>query len=47
MNEEIDCHRKGFTQITSHVSDPLPAALAVLQVIEEENLAQRSREWVA
>lgn len=43
---ELDCYRKGFTQITSHVSDPLPAAaaLAVLQVIEEEDLVRRSRE---
>lgn len=37
---ESDCHEKGFLHATSHVSDPLPAqvGLAVLDVIEEENL---------
>lgn len=37
---EADIFAKGFFHITSHVSDPLPAAvgLAVLDVIQEENL---------
>jgi 2,2-dialkylglycine decarboxylase (pyruvate) len=37
---------KGFLHVTSHVSDPLPAAagLAVLDVIEEEDLVERARE---
>src|SRR2546427_10164798 len=37
---------KGFLHVTSHVSDPLPAAagLAVLEVIEEERLVERARE---
>jgi 2,2-dialkylglycine decarboxylase (pyruvate) len=36
----------GFLHVTSHVSDPLPAAagLAVLDVIEEEGLVARARE---
>jgi 2,2-dialkylglycine decarboxylase (pyruvate) len=39
-----DCERKGFLHVTSHVSDPLPAAagLAVLDVIEEEGLVARA-----
>jgi 2,2-dialkylglycine decarboxylase (pyruvate) len=41
---EASCHERGFMHITSHVSDPLPAAaaLAVLEVIEEERLAERA-----
>jgi 2,2-dialkylglycine decarboxylase (pyruvate) len=37
---------RGFTYYTSHVSDPLPAAvgLAVLETIERENLIQRAVE---
>jgi len=37
---------KGFLHVTSHVSDPLPAAagLAVLDVIEEEDLVARAAE---
>ena len=33
---EEDCYRKGFVHVTSHVSDPLPAAvgLAVLEVLQ-------------
>jgi 2,2-dialkylglycine decarboxylase (pyruvate) len=43
---EEDCVRKGFLHVTSHVSDPLPAAagVAVLDVIEEEALVGRTRE---
>jgi 2,2-dialkylglycine decarboxylase (pyruvate) len=39
-----DCRAKGFMHPTSHVSDPLPAAvgLAVLDVIAEENLNERA-----
>jgi 2,2-dialkylglycine decarboxylase (pyruvate) len=37
---------KGFLHVTSHVSDPLPAAagLAVLEVVEEERLVERARQ---
>jgi 2,2-dialkylglycine decarboxylase (pyruvate) len=43
---EQDCVGKGFLHVTSHVSDPLPAAagLAVLEAIEEERLVKRARE---
>jgi hypothetical protein len=43
---EEDCVGKGFLHVTSHVSDPLPAAagLAVLEVIEEERLVERAGE---
>jgi len=43
---EQDCHDKGFVHVTSHVSDPLPAevAMAVLDVLEEEDLARRAAE---
>ena len=43
---EEDCVGKGFLHVTSHVSDPLPAAagLAVLEAIEEERLVERARE---
>jgi 2,2-dialkylglycine decarboxylase (pyruvate) len=39
---EQDCHEKGFLHVTSHVSDPLPAhvALAVLDVLAEELAAK-------
>jgi 2,2-dialkylglycine decarboxylase (pyruvate) len=42
---EDDCVGKGFAHVTSHVSDPLPAAagLAVLDVLEEEDLVARAR----
>src|SRR3954471_4050770 len=41
---EAECHARGFMHITSHVSDPLPAAaaLAVLEVVAEEDLAGRA-----
>ena len=41
---EASCHDRGFMHVTSHVSDPLPAAaaLAVMQVISEERLADRA-----
>jgi 2,2-dialkylglycine decarboxylase (pyruvate) len=43
---EADCVAKGFLHVTSHVSDPLPAAagLAVLDVIEEEGLVAAAAE---
>ena len=42
---EDDCFEKGFLHVTSHVSDPLPAAagLAVLDVIADEGLVERAR----
>jgi 2,2-dialkylglycine decarboxylase (pyruvate) len=42
---EEECHRKGFANYTSHVSDPLPATvgLAVLDVLESEHLAANAR----
>src|SRR6185436_2777664 len=41
---EASCHDKGYLQVTSHVSDPLPAAaaLAVPAVVREEDLAARA-----
>ncbi|MEE8506470.1 MAG: aminotransferase class III-fold pyridoxal phosphate-dependent enzyme, partial [Kiloniellales bacterium] len=43
---EEDCHEKGYLQLTSHVSDPLPAmvGLAVLEVVVRERLAERATE---
>jgi 2,2-dialkylglycine decarboxylase (pyruvate) len=43
---EQDCVAKGFLHVTSHVSDPLPAAagVAVLEVLEEEGLVERAHE---
>ncbi len=42
---EEDCYSKGFMHVTSHVSDPLPAAvgLAVINVIEEKGLVKQAR----
>ncbi len=42
---EQECYSHGFTHVTSHVSDPLPAAaaLAVLDVIEDEGLVERAQ----
>ena len=41
---EESCFERGFLHVTSHVSDPLPAAaaLAVLDVVREERLPQRA-----
>jgi 2,2-dialkylglycine decarboxylase (pyruvate) len=41
---ETDCYDKGFIYYTSHVSDPMPAAvgLAVLRVLTHQNLAERA-----
>ncbi|MAH83024.1 MAG: aspartate aminotransferase family protein [Rhodospirillaceae bacterium TMED8] len=43
---EANVHEKGFTFYTSHVADPLPAAvgLAVLATIEIENLVLKASE---
>jgi 2,2-dialkylglycine decarboxylase (pyruvate) len=40
-----DCEAKGFLHVTSHVSDPLPAAagLAVLDVVAQEGLVALAR----
>ena len=42
---EEECHARGFVHVTSHVSDPMPAAaaLAVIDVVEAEGLAGRAR----
>jgi 2,2-dialkylglycine decarboxylase (pyruvate) len=42
---EEQCFAHGFAHLTSHVSDPMPAAaaLGVLDVIEEEHLVERAR----
>ncbi|HEY6695340.1 MAG TPA: aminotransferase class III-fold pyridoxal phosphate-dependent enzyme [Solirubrobacteraceae bacterium] len=41
--EEI-CHERGFVHVTSHVSDPMPAAaaLAVVEVVREDGLPARA-----
>ena len=43
---ESNCYDKGFMHVTSHVSDPLPAAvgLAVINVIEEEGLVAQAQQ---
>ncbi|WP_307797240.1 aspartate aminotransferase family protein [Actinomadura barringtoniae] len=43
---EQAAHERGLLYYTSHQSDPLPAAaaLAVLEVVEEDDLANRARE---
>jgi 2,2-dialkylglycine decarboxylase (pyruvate) len=43
---ESECYNKGFVHVTSHVSDPLPAAagLAVIEVIEEEHLVEQAKQ---
>ncbi|MQA27911.1 MAG: aminotransferase class III-fold pyridoxal phosphate-dependent enzyme [Micromonosporaceae bacterium] len=42
---EQDCHDKGFLYFTSHVSDPLPAAvgIAVLHAVATQRLAEQAR----
>ena len=42
---EEKCHARGFVHVTSHVSDPMPAAAAraVIDVIEGEGLVERAR----
>jgi 2,2-dialkylglycine decarboxylase (pyruvate) len=41
---EASCHERGFVHVTSHVSDPLPAAAAhaVLEVVRDEDLPARA-----
>jgi 2,2-dialkylglycine decarboxylase (pyruvate) len=41
---EETCYRNGFVHVTSHVSDPMPAAvgLAVLEVLRTERLNERA-----
>ena len=41
---EEACHERGFVHVTSHVSDPLPAAAAraVLDIVRSENLPRRA-----
>ncbi|MGE0442265.1 MAG: aspartate aminotransferase family protein [Gemmatimonadales bacterium] len=43
---EERCHERGFLFYTTHVSDPLPAAvgLKVLEVVRRDRLADRARE---
>lgn len=43
---EADAHQKGFLFYTTHVSDPLPAAvgLAVLEAVNEEQLVEQARQ---
>jgi 2,2-dialkylglycine decarboxylase (pyruvate) len=42
---EEDCFGRGFLHVTSHVSDPLPAAAAsaVLEVVRDEDLPRRAK----
>lgn len=42
---EERCHERGFLFYTTHVSDPLPAAvgLKVLQIVRRDQLAERAR----
>jgi 2,2-dialkylglycine decarboxylase (pyruvate) len=41
---EAICHERGFVHVTSHVSDPMPAAaaLAVIEVVREDDLPTRA-----
>jgi len=43
---EAQAHERGFSHYTSHVSDPLPAAvgIAVLETVQREGLAARAEE---
>ena len=42
---EDECHARGFLFYTTHVSDPLPAAvgLKVLEVVQRDHLVERAR----
>lgn len=42
---EEEAHRRGFVFLTTHVSDPLPAAvgLTVMDVVERDGLTERAR----
>jgi 2,2-dialkylglycine decarboxylase (pyruvate) len=41
---EATCHERGFMHVTSHVSDPMPAAaaLAVIEVVRQDGLPARA-----
>jgi 2,2-dialkylglycine decarboxylase (pyruvate) len=41
---EAICHERGFVHVTSHVSDPMPAAaaLAVVEIVREDDLPARA-----
>jgi 2,2-dialkylglycine decarboxylase (pyruvate) len=41
---EAICHERGFVHVTSHVSDPMPAAaaLAVIEIVREDDLPARA-----
>jgi 2,2-dialkylglycine decarboxylase (pyruvate) len=41
---EATCHERGFVHVTSHVSDPMPAAaaLAVCEVVREDDMPARA-----
>ena len=41
---EASCYERGFVHVTSHVSDPMPAAaaLAVIEVVREDDLPSRA-----
>ncbi|MHC0052658.1 aspartate aminotransferase family protein [Actibacterium sp. D379-3] len=43
---EAECHKRGFLFYTTHVSDPLPAAvgLKVLEIVARDNLVQAARD---
>ncbi len=43
---EETCFSRGYINVTSHISDPLPAevGLAMLKILEEEQLAQKAQE---
>ena len=46
---EETCHERGFLFYTTHVSDPLPAAvgLKVLEIVERDNLCDRAQRMGA
>lgn len=43
---EEDCHAKGFINVTSHISDPLPArvGLAMIDILINEKMAENAAE---